>query len=164
MPWSEGKDAPLSARGQLQAAALAADLAQMPKHRVISSPHLRAQQTATPLAKIWKTVAEIEPRFSEVPLAANKAKRSAWLTDVMTTRWENVDGAINAWREAAWEGLLSLQGDSVIFTHYMLINALVTRATDDEKLVCLEPDYVSVTHLQTVPHERCSLIGHLARA
>ncbi|HCU88890.1 MAG TPA: hypothetical protein DGR97_03060, partial [Gammaproteobacteria bacterium] len=59
---------------------------------------------------------------------------------------------------AAWDALQEIDQSAVIFAHFMLINAIVTRAIKDERLVCFEPDYVSMTHLQLTP-DACRLVA-----
>ncbi len=158
VPWSQGADAGLSPLGLQQAEAVAADLAELNSLQIISSPLLRAQQTAGPLGHRWRVATQIDERYCEVPLEPDIAKRKAWLVDVMSTRWRDVNSSIAAWRSAAWEALLGVEQSSVIFTHFMLINALVTRATEDQRLVCFEPDYASVTHLR-VTADGCKLVA-----
>lgn len=148
VPWSQGRDAGLSPLGLQQAEAVAAELAQLNSLQVISSPLLRAQQTALPLGRRWRVPTQIDERYCEVPLESDSVKRKAWLVDVMSSRWHDVNSNIAAWRSAAWDALLQIEQSSVIFTHFMLINAMVTHATEDERLVCFEPDYASVTHLR----------------
>lgn len=148
VPWSQGQDAGLSPLGLQQAETVAAELAQLCSLQVISSPLLRAQQTAIPLGRRWSVATQIDERYCEVPLESDTAKRKAWLVDVMSSRWRDVNSNIAAWRSAAWNALLDIEQSSVIFTHFMLINAMVTHATKDERMVCFEPDYASVTHLR----------------
>ena len=158
VPWSQGADSGLSSLGLRQAETVAAELARLDSLHVISSPLLRAQQTAIPLGRRWRVETQIDERYCEVPLESDIAKRKAWLVDVMSTRWRDVNSNIAAWRSAAWDALLEIEQSSVIFTHFMLINAMVTRATGDERLVCFEPDYASVTHLR-LTNDRCALIA-----
>ena len=158
VPWSQGQDAGLSPLGLQQAEAVADELAQLNFRQVISSPLLRAQQTAIPLGHRWGVLTQIDKRYCEVPLASDTDKRKAWLVDVMKSGWRDVDPSILAWRSAAWDALQEIEQNAVIFTHFMLINAIVTRAIEDERLVCFEPDYVSVTHLQMTP-DACRLVA-----
>ncbi len=159
LPWSHGKNAGLSELGLRQAETVAEDLARLNSLQLISSPLLRAQQTAIPLGRRWEVRTQIDDRYQEVPLTANTVERKAWLVDVMSCRWHEVNENITAWRNAAWDALLALERSSVIFTHFMLINAMVTRATEDQRLVCFEPDYASVTRLSINAAGKCEVLS-----
>lgn len=158
VPWSEAQDAGLSELGREQAETVARELAPLQHLALISSPLLRAQETAIPLGRHWGRAASIDERYREVPLSTSNARRKAWLSEVAHARWADVDSVIIAWRNAAWEGLLTLEHSAIIFTHFMLINALVSRATAAESLVCFEPDYASVTHLRLTSDD-CKVIA-----
>lgn len=147
VPWSRGEDAGLSERGHAQAAAVAARLAALGAHDLVSSPLLRARETALPLCRAQRRQPRLDARFSEVPIENDIVRRKAWLSEAAQGTWDDVDVTIGAWREAAWAALGELPGSTIIFTHFMLINALVTRATNDARLVSFEPDYASVTTL-----------------
>jgi probable phosphoglycerate mutase len=159
VPWSEAQNPGLSDLGVKQAESVALELAPLQALRLISSPLLRAQETAMPRGRRCDLSTQIDDRYCEVPLASETAKRKAWLSDVVRTRWHEVDGAITAWRNAAWAALLALEHSSVIFTHFMLINAMVSRVTEDERLVCFEPDYTSVTRLLIDSSGDCKLVS-----
>ena len=49
---------------------------------------------------------------------------------------------------AAWSALREFRSPCVIFTHFMVINALVSVANQTQPVVAFEPDYCSVTRLQ----------------
>ncbi len=159
LPWSEAKNAGLSELGRKQAESVARELAPLRSARLISSPLRRARETAMPLGRHWDLPAEIDERYCEVPFVSVTAARKAWLTDVMRVRWHEVDVSIAAWRSAAWQALLALEQSTVIFTHFMLINAMVARATVDERLVCFEPDYTSVTRLRVDAGGECRVLS-----
>ena len=159
LPWSEANNAGLSELGRKQAETVAQELAPLCPLNLISSPLRRARETAMPLGRHWDTPTEIDERFCEVPLASVTAERKAWLTDVMRARWHEVDATIAAWRSAAWQAMLALEHSTVIFTHFMLINAMVARANEDERLVCFEPDYTSVTCLQIGFGGECKVVS-----
>jgi broad specificity phosphatase PhoE len=139
LPWSEAENSGLSAAGKPQAEDVIEALGDVPSLRVVSSPLQRAQETALPLSRHFGVTAEIDDRFRDVPLDENRAIRKAWLVDVASMCWHEVDDAVTAWRNSAWNGMLSAQRDTVIFTHFMLINAMVSRASADERLACFEP-------------------------
>ena len=61
----QAPDAPLTPRGNDQAEALAAFLAQHPITRVVSSPYLRARQSIGPLARKLGLEVELDARLAE---------------------------------------------------------------------------------------------------
>lgn len=159
IPWSQGRDAGLSERGHTQAASVAQELLVHESAVLVSSPQQRALETAHPLGVARKLQPAVDDRFQEVPIVNDSVRRKAWLTEVAKLTWHDVDASIVDWRNAAWDALTDLRGSAIIFTHFMLINAIVARATDDPRLVSFEPDYASVTALRLDPAGRCTLVA-----
>lgn len=145
--WDTALDPPLSPAGQQQAAALVSTLGGLTPRRLLSSPLQRAQDTAAPLAARWGRLPEIEDGIRELPSSVPMPQRREWLKTVMLKRWSEVDPALVAWRERVWQAVSGCREDSILFTHFMVINAVVGRALGDERLVVFEPDYCSVTRL-----------------
>jgi broad specificity phosphatase PhoE len=52
-----------------------------------------------------------------------------------------------AWRDRLWGALHALPAGTVVFTHFMVINAVVSLLEGRERLVVFEPDYCSATVL-----------------
>ncbi len=146
--WTEALDPGLSADGRGHAHAVAVHFAGHAPCRLVSSPLLRAQETAAPLAAQWRAEVSIEPRVREIPSSVSMAERPAWLRQIMASRWPDVDAGLHAWRANAASAVAAYGSDTLVFTHFMVINALVALATGDERLVCFEPDYGSITHLR----------------
>ncbi|MSQ69251.1 MAG: histidine phosphatase family protein [Gammaproteobacteria bacterium] len=156
--WDTARDPPLSAQGQAQAQTLVASFADRPARRILTSPLLRAQETAQPLAQYWQAQVNIEDDVRELPSSVPLAERAAWLAGVMQSQWSQVDHSLQRWRERTWTLVNRCQQDTVIFTHFMVINALVGLATGDPRLVCFEPDYCSVTRLRLTA-QGCELVS-----
>jgi broad specificity phosphatase PhoE len=76
----------------------------------------------------------------------------------MADRWPNLDRDLQYWRLAVIEALLSIETDTVVFSHYIAINAAVGHATDDNRVVCFRPNNASITVLET-DGNRTSLIS-----
>lgn len=55
------------------------------------------------------------------------------------------------WRRRLIESLESLPHDSVVFTHFIAINAAIGAATDRDDVVCFRPDHASLTTLEAQP-------------
>lgn len=147
--WDTATDPGLSQTGQTQADALRERLRGAPSRRVLASPLRRAQETAAPLAAAWQKTVLVEHAVRELPsTGVPMATRREWLKGVAHATWPAVDAPLRAWRDEAWMALCGLAGDTVVFTHFMLINAIVSRALGDDRTVCFEPDYCSVTTLE----------------
>ncbi|HUS61523.1 MAG TPA: histidine phosphatase family protein [Acidimicrobiales bacterium] len=144
--WAEDADPALSELGMVQAEACAAVLSAGEPIPVITSPLLRARQTAAPLAEAWSTMVRIDPDFGEIPSpSSDLAQRAAWLMGLMGATWDDVDKATRVWRLDVLTTLMSLDTDTIVFTHYMAINVAVGEATMDRRVFCCAPDYCSRT-------------------
>lgn len=157
VPWSDGGDSGLSANGEQQATSVADRLSHLNNPLLISSPLVRALETGRQLSVANSAELQVDERFSEVPLPPDVPIRKKWLRTVSDMRWFDVDDSIKRWKSDAWAGLMALQEESVIFTHFMLINALVSRATSNENLICFEPDYGSITQLRITNGAKCNV-------
>jgi broad specificity phosphatase PhoE len=148
--WGLEEDPGLDDLGRFQAQATADKLAPLGPLHIISSPRVRAQETATPLAKIWNIGPAIEDRVGEIRFPAEKsANRIEWLKKIMVDQWPNLDRDLQQWRREVIEALLSIKNDTVVFTHYIAINVAVGQATDDDRVVSFRPDNASVTIVET---------------
>jgi broad specificity phosphatase PhoE len=158
--WSESTDPGLSARGQQQAAAAALALAARQRQplAVLSSPLRRAQQTAAALAEQWDVPVVIAPAFREVPSTVPLPERQGWLRALMRGHWRDQEAAVQAWRASILERLRVLEQPSVIFTHFMVINAVLSHLADTPATLYCWPDNASVTHLRREDDGRLRLL------
>jgi broad specificity phosphatase PhoE len=117
---------------------------------IISSPRARARETAMPLAEIWNIEPVIEERVGEIRFPSETpADRIRWLKEVMADQWPNLDQVLQRWRREVIEVLLSIENDTVVFTHFIAINAAVSHATEDNRVRSFSPDNASITILKT---------------
>jgi broad specificity phosphatase PhoE len=148
--WGLEKDPGLDDLGCSQAQAAAKKLAPLGPLSIISSPRARARETARPLAKIWHIVPAIEERVGEIRFPSETpADRVHWLKEVMVDQWPNLDQDLQQWRREVVEALLSIATDTVVFTHYIAINAAVGHATEDDRVRSFSPDNASITIMET---------------
>lgn len=127
---------------------------------IVTSPLKRCVETTVPLAERWGVAPIIEPRIIEVPspLADLKA-RTIWLRGMMQGRWSNVEIPTDAtpgfaqtlinWRQGVLEAMLAVQQDSVMFGHFIVINAAAGLATGSDNVVLFKPDNASITIFET---------------
>lgn len=162
--WDVDPDPPLDDLGRQQALTVAATLSPRGPLEVVSSPLLRCQQTAFPLATAWGTTARIEPAVAEIPSPEGYeiSERVEWLREAMAGTWTQVaersGDRYARYRTSIAEAVRTLAGDTVVFSHFVAINALIGEATGDDRVVIARLDNCSVTtidvhddgHLQVV--------------
>jgi len=143
--WQQDPDPGLSALGQQQALAAAGHLSgQVKPQKLYSSPKLRAQETAAPLASSWQQNIEILDSMTEVPSAGiAMAERGNWLKQVFRETWSQQQAPQQQWREKIIETLLAQQQDCIIFSHFVVINAVIGYARGCDKVFQCQPDYCS---------------------
>lgn len=144
--WAEDFDPGLDSVGKSQAKGVVQTLAPLGPLDVITSPLLRAQETAEPLSDIWGCTQRIEERAGEIPSPTKDLMgRTQWLQDVMGKKWSNLGEDLHSWRQGVVEALLALDTDTVVVTHFIAINVVVGAATGDDRVVCFWPDNGSIT-------------------
>lgn len=154
--WNEDPDPPLDELGRQQSLRVASTLSARGPLPVLSSPLLRCQQTAFPLATAWKQEVHIQPLVGEIPSPEGYAleDRVTWLRDAMAGTWSEVaqksGGHYGDYRRAIADCVASLTTDTVIFSHFIAINAVIGAATNDDKVVIAHLDNCSVTTFEIV--------------
>lgn len=149
--WDVDPDPGLDETGRAQALAVASRLARLGPLAVVSSPLLRCQQTAFPLATAWGAEVLIEPAVGEIPSPAGHTveTRGEWLREVMAGTWSDVaalsGGHYRTYRSAIAGHVASLTVDTVVFSHFIAINAVIGAATNDDRVVIGHLDNCSVT-------------------
>lgn len=148
--WHESDDPGLSEMGHRQAAAAAQRLAALvdPEVRLISSPMLRARETARPLSDALGADVSIVDAFREIPTPVPLAERQAWLKQVARQQWSEQHAMVCEWHRSVLQRLMEIRQPSVVFTHFMVLNAIVGALSDAEKIICFMPDNASITKLQ----------------
>ncbi len=163
-PSGDAHDPPLSVEGHAQAAAVARELCmRLPEPLpVLTSPLLRCRQTAAVLCAVWQLRPTVEARVAEVPVPDQLGlSRAHWLAQMRAGTWTRAvehgekrcagyGEQLTRWRQQVCETILEQATDTVIFSHYMPINALMARAMDLESVACVHPDHASVTVFEVV--------------
>lgn len=148
--WGESPDPGLSDLGREQAAAAADVLADAIHNEplLVSSPLARAQETAQPLAQRLSAPVAVNDVFREIPSPVPLAQRQDWLRQFMRERWETQGEPLLAWRDAALSALQQAESTTVVFTHFLVINAVAGQVLGREETLCFWPDNGSITHLR----------------
>ena len=142
-------DPGLSELGRRQAQTVADELAlQLPPDcHLLSSPLQRALETAAPLALHFGQDLDQRDAFREIPAPVPLTERPAWLRRFMQQQWSEQEENLHAWRRTALHQLLQLDRPAAVFTHFLVINAVVGQVTGQAETLCFWPDNGSVTHL-----------------
>jgi len=151
--WEED-DPGLDDVGLVQAAAVAERLKPLGPLALVTSPLRRTRETATPLEKLWGTTATVSPAVRELPSPAGvpAVGRPDWLRNVMGGTWTALGPGYVRFRDEAIAFLGSLPADTVVFSHFVAINAAVGAAIGDDRMVILALDNCSVTSIDAGPH------------
>ncbi len=156
--WGEDPDPGIDPTGLEQSRTTASCLATaLAPIAMLSSPMRRCRETAQPLEQMWQQSARAFAPVAEIPSPPlDPAARRIWLNRGMQGTWRELQSSSPpgspdylAWRQALLDSLLALDDDSIIFTHFVAINAVVAAARESENVVCFRPDHASVTLVET---------------
>ncbi len=145
-------DPGLSDTGRAQAQAASVKLAAAEPARIVTSPLRRCRETAAPLAASLGLHAILAPEVAEVPTPPDlpDAERGAWLRAAFGATWSDIPGGdYLAWRDRVAAFVAGLEDGTVVFTHFVAINAAVSAATKDPRTVVFRPGNASITVLES---------------
>jgi broad specificity phosphatase PhoE len=138
--WSEQRDPGLDDTGRRQAESAARALHDLGPLPILVSPLRRARETASEFEMLWRRPATVEGRVAEIPSQGMTLdERADWLKSLTRQRWDDLDDVVQSWRRAAIQCLLEISTDSVVVSHFMIINAVVSWARGDGNVVCCHP-------------------------
>ena len=153
--WNTDPDPGLDEVGGRQAREVAARLAPLGPLHIESSPLLRCQETSAPLSRAWRRPVSIESRVAEIPSPAGvaMADRVEWLREAMNGTWADLGLPYTAFRDGVAAALRARTGDTVVFSHFVAINAAIGTAIGDDRLVIRSLDNCSVTLIDVIDGE-----------
>lgn len=155
--WGGHDDDPgLDETGQAQARAARDWLLSRPEADrptlVVSSPLRRCRETAEPTADALGVPVDIDPVVGEIPTpkALTGEDRPAWLRNAFQGTWAEIQGDMDydAWRAEIVDSLAK-RGNTAVFSHYVAINAAVSRLLGVDQVLAFRPDHTSITVLET---------------
>ena len=148
--WGEDPDPGLSELGRQEAEAAATQLNMQlgDDTLILSSPLQRAIETAEPLARSLQQTVLQDKAFSEVPAPVPLPQRQNWLRQFMQQQWSEQEDELIAWRTAALQKLLLQTRPTVVFTHFLVINAVVGQVLERPETLCFWPGNGSITHFR----------------
>lgn len=162
--WNVDPDPGLDELGRSQALAVATELVPRGRMDVVTSPLLRCQQTAFPTATAWGVEARIDPRLGEIPSPDGYTleNRVEWLREAMAGTWGQVAARsgehYGEYRDTVALAVSGLRTDTVVFSHFIAINAVIGRATGDDRVVIASLDNCSVTTFDVGPDGSITLV------
>ena len=164
--WDTALDPELDDLGQNQAREVADQLQSLQLGNIVTSPLLRCQQTSEPLAQMWKVAPQVCAEVSEIPSPNGVAMsdRIVWLRQAMQGTWSDLGSDYVAYRDCITEFVRDIQNDTVIFSHFIAINAVIGGVLGDDRLVIRSLDNCSVTIFERDTNGKLSLVqgGHEA--
>ena len=157
------QDPPLSELGKSQAQSLVKfvsstiDENSINNIDFISSPLNRCKETASlALEKMYSEIV-INNNFRELPSPTlDLEKRVNWLRRILPLTWpellkdkETMESGVNftQWRENIMSNIYSLKKDTIIFTHFVVINAVIGEILKSDKIVNFQPANCSITEI-----------------
>jgi len=145
--WDVDPDPGLDDLGERQARDVAERLAPMGPLSIVSSPLRRCRETSMPLAQRWSMTPVIQPAVAEIPSPEGYTMQTRvdWLRRAMQGNWADLGDAYTGFRDGVVTALRSAAADTVVFSHFIAINAAIGAAVGDDRLVIRSLDNCSVT-------------------
>lgn len=151
--WGDHPNPGLSALGQDQAITVAQRLATKDIKHVITSPMQRCRETAAPFEALSGRKADVESRVSEVGTPSEVEDRVSWLQQIMAGQWTGAGSDLLAWRTQLVECVKTMPSGSVVFTHFVAINAVVSALEGRDEVLLFRPGHCSVTGIDNSSDE-----------
>ncbi len=146
--WGDHLDPGLSDLGHKQAEAVSAILEPLPVKGLISSPMQRCRETSAPTSRRLSLTPVIAPEVSEIVKPEGIEDRVAWLQKIMAGTWTEAGAPYVAWRRQVGDFVDALPEGTVVFSHFVAINALCGLLEDDDRVTVFRPGHCSVTRLE----------------
>jgi broad specificity phosphatase PhoE len=145
--WDDDPNPGLDQLGQQQAHGIAAQLAAGPPVALVSSPLRRCRETAAPLAALWSADVTLAARVAEIPSPEGVPldNRVGWLREACKGTWTELGDRYQSYRDDVAGYLLTLTEDTLVFSHFIAINAAIGAAMGDDRVVIHSLDNTSCT-------------------
>jgi broad specificity phosphatase PhoE len=148
--WDRDPDPGLDELGAAQAQAVADRLAPLGAVRppaIVTSPLRRCQETAEPLARRWGVTPVVEAAVGEIPSPEGvpMEDRVEWLREVMGGTWSELGDRYTTFRDSVVAFVAARAEDTVVFSHFVAINAVLGACLADDRMVIRKLDNTSIT-------------------
>ncbi len=126
---------------------------------IVSSPLLRCQQTAKSFADMRKAPMRVCAEVAEIPSPSGveMSARVDWLRTAMQGTWADLGGEYVEFRASVVEFVQSLETSTVVFSHFIAINAVIGSLIGDDRLVICSLDNCSITLLERDANGKLSI-------
>lgn len=151
--WGSHPDPGLSENGRMQAEAVAQRLMNEPISHAITSPMARCQETGSFFANSSDLNLSIVPAVTEIPTPSDVTDRVPWLRALMSGEWKDAPDLVQNWRRGLIDKLTELPDGTVVFTHFVAINAIVGHLEGTDTVTVFRPNYCSVTTVENTAGE-----------
>lgn len=145
--WGEHPDPGLSDKGAIEAEAVATRLIAMDISHAITSPMMRCRETSAPFAERSGLDVTVVPEVTEIPTPDAIGDRREWLRGLMAGTWSDVPDLVQSWHRNLLTKISELPEKTVVFRHFIAINAIVGHIAGAPAVTVFRPNYCSVTSL-----------------
>ena len=150
--WERSTDPGLSDLGKNQAeecANILLKIKNIESFELISSPLSRAKETGEALSKKLNNKIIINPLFAEIPSPGiNLQDRKTWLQDIFSKNLIDLETPQKKWYQKIISELKEIKKPSIVFSHFMVINIIVSHLTNNKEIVSFYPDNCSITKIE----------------
>ncbi len=167
--WDRDPDPDLDELGLTQATTAADRLEALARPEplaVITSPLRRCRRTAAVLCERWAVSPSVDESIAEIPSPAGVAmtERVEWLRRATLSTWTELGEPYTTFRDGVVARIRKVDTDTVVFSHFVAINAVIGACLGDDRLVIRHLDNCSITVVDVEPAGRLTLVegGHEA--
>ena len=105
----------------------------------------RARETARPLAERWSADALVVDAVRELPSPGTASERRPWLRAALHSTFAELGEQQCDWRAGILRLLTQRERDTAVFTHAVVISAVVGHLQDDDRVLGFLPANTSIT-------------------
>jgi broad specificity phosphatase PhoE len=147
-----GPDPGLSELGASQARDVAQRLAEIVGAPIdlVTSPLRRARETAQPLADRWSAEVVVIDAVRELPSPGTFGERRAWLRAALRSTFAGLGEQQRDWRAGILRSLTQRERDTAVFTHAVVISAVVGHLQADDRVLGFVPANTSITVVDVI--------------
>ena len=109
---------------------------------------MAAALTAAAFASKRGDDVRVDPRFSEVRSPVPLSGRKAWLQEFMRQDWSEQSEDLWEWRRDILSGLKEVTGPTVLFCHFLVINAVIAEIENKPEVLQVYPANASFHELK----------------
>lgn len=148
----DGADPALTDLGREQARLVAQRLAQTiaAPIDIVTSPLRRARDTAQPLADLWSSTPLVVDAVRELPSPGTQRERRPWLRTALRSSFADLGDEQREWRDGILRSLIAHRRDTAVFTHAVVISAVVGHVQGDDRVLAFLPANTSITVVDVI--------------